>query len=213
MAIALDNVLKITQNQSYLGQLVQNVYFYSVIAVPTVPDGTDPYEYALQRFNATVGIKMRPLQSTALNHTIYRVDNLSNGIDFYELAINVPGGMAEEASPSYNALNFILRRSNLLTRNGSKRVGGIGEAASNGNTCIISPTVLQDYANAVAGGLLTADATPTVWATSVIVGRTLEVDSEGKETYVLDLTKINPIQSAGFTAMSTQRSRKAGHGI
>lgn len=213
MSMNIGNILKVTQNQSFLGQLVQNVYFYRVVAVPVPPEGENVYDYALQRFNAGVGIPMRAIQSTSCVHTIYRVDNLSNGVDFFERAINVAGVVGEQPSPSYNALNFVLRRATLLTRNGSKRVGGIGEAASNGNTCTIDPTQLQDYADGVAEGLLTADATPDQWAESVIIGRVLVTDPDGKETYELDLTKVNLIQSAGFTAMSTQRSRKAGKGV
>lgn len=212
MSLNIGDILKITQNQSFLGQLLQNVYFYRVLSLPTPPEGETVYDHIVLRFNADVGIPMRVLQSTACNHTVYRVDNLTNGIDFSEQTINVPGTMGEEASPSYNALNFILRRSTALTRNGSKRVGGLGEQASNGNTCIIAAGTLAAYANAVADGLFTADALPVKFAEAVIVGRTL-VPASDPPSYELDLSKINPIASAAFTAMSTQRSRKAGHGL
>lgn len=213
MSPVIGNILKFTLSQSFLGQLTQNVLFYRLTAVPTPPDGVNVYDNMLLRINAQIGIAMRNLQSTECTHTIYRVDNLTNGIDFFEHTFNVDGENGGDPAPSFNALNFILRRSTLLTRNGSKRLGGLSEAISSGNTYTGSPSNLAALETAMGTPLLTGDVTPDPFADPVIVGRVLYTPPTGDPYYKLDLSLINAVQSCSFTAVSTQRSRKAGKGV
>lgn len=210
--LELGDILKITANQTLLNQVVQNVFFYQVTALPTGIEPYGPYEYIATRFNAGWGIGIRSMQSSALNHTVYRVDNVSNGIDFGEYTVNTPGGISGEVSPSFEAINFLLRRETGITRNGSKRIGGIPESLVTGNTIVMSDTDKANYEAIFAEPLVTDDSVPVAFAFPVIVGRMLYTPVDGDPYYVLDLTKINPIQSALMTAVSTQRSRKAGKG-
>jgi hypothetical protein len=212
MALVVGNILKLTDTQFYLNQLVENIYFYRVDEVPTPPEGVGLYEYIASRFSVIVATPAARLQHNALFHKIIRVDNLSNGIDFFELAVSLQGQVAGEGASSFEALNFVLRRSTKATRNGSKRLGGLSEASTNANSFVGSASDLAVFEAALASPLLTSDATPDPFATPVIVGRQKTINDEGKEVYVLDLAKLNPIQSAGYTAVSTQRSRKLGKG-
>lgn len=213
MALELGNILKITDYQTYLGQATQNVFFYRVTALPTPPEGQSVYEFICERFDVGVCAKMVLLQHNSAFHRIVRVDNLSNGIDFFELATDRQGTVGGEGASSFEALNFVLRRSTLLTRNGSKRLGALPEDIINANSYVGSAPTMALLVAAFASPLVTPDVTPDPFAEPVIVGRSLYTTPEGNEAYELDLTKINPIASAGFTAVSTQRSRKAGKGI
>lgn len=206
------DILKITANQTLLGQLVQNVFFYQCTAIPTSIEPYGPYEYIATRFNAVWGIGIRSMQSSALLHTVYRVDNVTNGIDFGEYTVNTAGGISGEVAPSFTAINFLLRRTTGITRNGSKRLGGVPESLTTGNTIVMSDTDKANYEATFSDPLVTDDSVPVEFAYPVIVGRMLYTPPDGDPYYVLDLTKINPVQSALMTAVSTQRSRKAGKG-
>lgn len=212
MAAVVGNILKVTAFQSFLGQLLQNVHFYRLTSIPTPSEGMTFEEYVANRFNAVVGIPMRAIQSANCQHTIYRVDNVSNNIDFAEVTIDTAGGSSGDPLASFDALNFILRRTTGVTRNGSKRLGGLSEASISGNTNIVGATALANYTAALSAPLVTADATPDPFAEAVIVGRVFDATVGEEGGYVLDLSRINPIASAAYTAVSTQRSRKAGHG-
>lgn len=208
MALNIGDIVKVTDVQNFLGQEVLNVYFYEVTAAPEVAGDNTPYEQICASFNADVRIYALPIQSVQLTHSVTRVDNLTNGLDFAEVAVSVAGQDNGAPLASFYALNFILRRTTKLTRNGSKRLAGITENNVDGNGWSNSYTPLNNYGNAVASPLLdAAEPTANPFASPVIVGRRLV-----GEKYEYDLSKINPIASAGVTAVSTQRSRKVGHG-
>jgi len=114
---------------------------------------------------------------------------------------------------SFMALNFILRRSTGITRNGSKRFGGLDESSISGNSWTGSGSALTNMGTALASPLLHGTPVAAPFADPVIVGRKLVGAGTPSEHYELDLTKINPVASAAFTAVSSQRSRKVGHGI
>lgn len=211
--LAIGDIVQVTANQNYAGQLVQNVFMYRMTALPEQDDFPNWYEYIAARFNVAVGIPMRGMQSNQITHTVYGVKNLTNGIDFFDKAINVAGSLDGPYATSFAAINFILRRTTGVTRNGSKRVGGLNEAATEGNNITVAPLVLAAVEEAFSAPLVTSDAIPVEFAEPVIVGRTEELNEDGDLVYVLDLSKINPISSASATAASTQRTRKAGRGL
>ncbi len=212
MAVVGD-ILKVTLSESYLGQLVQNAFFYRLDALPTLPADTTMLQYVAQRFQAVVVAPLVQVQHNSLFAKLIRVDDLTNGIDFFELAINQQGNLGGEGASSFEALNFILRRSTGVTRNGSKRVGGLPEDVTNANSYVGPTAVLSAIQTAFAAPLVDTDTPPNPFATAVIVGRKKYTTSKGRTAYELDLTKINPIIGATFTAVSTQRSRKAGKGV
>jgi len=212
MPLAVGNILKFTANQLYLEQLMQNVFFYQLMDAPEGIGVPDQLQTMLEAFQAEVMDPVRGRQVSEVLHTTYRVDNLSDGVTFGELLVNQTGQASGEETPSFNAVNVKLVRSTGITRNGSKRIGGIPESAMQGNTLLWDST----DRNAIQAAFGTAIHNPVGLENilaPVIVGRTLTVDEDGEESYVLDLEKINPVLSAFVTGLSTQRSRKAGHGV
>ena len=213
MALEVGNIIQVVANQSYGNQLLQNVFFYRVTAVPVQDDFPNVYEYIAARFNVVVGIPMRGMQANATQHTVYNVKNLTDGIEFFDKAINAFGSQEPPYATSFLAINFILRRSTGVTRNGSKRVGGLSENATEGNAITVAPLVLAAVEAAFAAPLETSDAIPVPFAEPVIIGRQIVLNDEGEEVYVLDLSKVNPVSSSSATAASTQRTRKLGRGL
>lgn len=209
MALAINDIIKITDYQSFLGQIMENVYFYEIDAIPAPADGFTVEEQVCLSFNSKVRINVIPLQENVCSHGVTRMDNLTNGIDFAEISAPVNGTIVGDPEPSFVAYNFVLRRSTGITRNGSKRIGGLDEGGISGNGITTVGALLTALGTAMAADLTyPAGGLEVPFAHPVIVGRVLVGGS-----YQLDLTKINPIASAAFTAVSTQRSRKAGHGV
>jgi hypothetical protein len=214
MALAVNDIVKITDFQLYLGQLMENVFFYHIDAIPTPASGLTVEEELCRSYEVDVRLFMIAFQETSCSHGIVRMDNVTNGIDFAELNDPVAGAIVGDAEPSFLAYNFVLRRTTGITRNGSKRIGGLDEGGSSGNGITTISTLLTAFATAMAAPLLDNTApTPVAYAHPVIVGRKVVGTGSHGPIYGLDLTKINPIASAAFTAVSTQRSRKAGHGV
>lgn len=213
MSLAVGDIVKITDFQVSIDQDAENVYFYRIDAIPTPASGLTVDEEVCGAFNADVRIFMLPFQSDQCSHRVTRMDNVTNGVDFATVSSTVFGLLSGDPEPSFVAANFVLRRSTLITRNGSKRVAGLSEGSVNGNNWVGSSGDLAAYATALAAPLMDNTLpTPVPFATPVIVGRKIVGTGSHGAIYGLDLTKINPIASAAFTAVSTQRSRKVGHG-
>lgn len=214
MALNVGDIVKLTDVQTYGLQLVENVYFYRITAIPVPFTDMTVDESVAHAFQSVIPVAAIPLQHGGLLHSIVRMDNVTNGIDFVEIPVGSNGSASGDPEPSFMALNFVLRRSNGLTRNGSKRLGGITEDEVNGNAFAGSTSALNNFVAALSAKLKDFTLpTPAEFAEPVIVGRKLVTTTGGKSYYELDLTKINPVATAGFTALSTQRSRKVGHGV
>lgn len=211
--LVIGDIVRVTANQSYLGQLTQNVFFFIMTALPTPIDGQTDYQTLLQEFNAGWGITTRLYQSNSCTHTYYRIDNLTNGVDFAELPLNVAGSLTGPGAPSFMAINFILRRATGETRNGSKRMGGLTEDQFDANSVTLSGPIRSALEDAFGLSLLDS-TTDDVTAIQIIVGRESYIDPEdGKKKYRLDLDRYTLVAGATLTAISTQRSRKLGRGV
>lgn len=209
MALAVNNIVQITDVQTYLGQTMLNVYFYRVTALEPAADYSDLAE----AFDNVVRSKVKAIQSTSVVHPFIQVKNLSNGIDIHDQIDSQNGMLASgDDLASFYALGFRLVRTNATTRHGSKRIGGIGEAVTYGNDIIAA--YLDE-----AAALATALASPIVRegtvdhdlsAQPVIVGRYPQGHAQAGE---LNLAVINPVQSAQFIRVTTQTTRRAGRGV
>lgn len=214
MSLVIGNIVKITDFQLFLGQIMQNVFFYRITAIPVPPEGNTVDEEVCLAYNSRVRSLMVPIQESSCTHGITRMDNVTNGIDFAEVNVPVSGGIVGDAEPSFMAYNYILRRTTGVTRNGSKRIGGLDEGGISGNGITTIVSQINALGVAMAQPLeYPAGGSSVPFADPVIVGRSLVENEDGEFVYQLDLTKINPVASAAFTAVSTQRSRKAGHGV
>lgn len=209
MALAVGNIIQITDVQSFLSQQLLNVYFYRVVsfeAQVTLQDIAQQFE--------TLGMAVvADVQSTSVLHSMAIVKNLSNGIDIFEEPANIPGERTTaENMPSFVALGFRLIRSSGTTRHGSKRIGGIAEEATSGNTIVAGySTYLTNVTNFMGGHLLrTGTVDEDFDLEPVIVGR-IPVGSVGAGE--LNLSVINPVSSAQYIRVTTQTTRRAGRGV
>lgn len=212
MPLEINDIYKITANQSYGGQLMQNVFMYQYLNAAEGVGVPAQIQTILEAFKAEVGDVMRSVQVGAVNHVSYRFDNLTDGVTFGELLVNEAGLLENVPSPSFLAVNVKLVRLTGITRNGSKRIGGISEDDTSGNNLLWTPTEIANIQAAFGSAIHNPVGAENIGA-PVIVGRTEELNEDGELVYVLDLSKVNPIVSAQVTALSTQRSRKVGHGV
>lgn len=203
MGAALGDLLQLVDNQVYLEQQVLNVYYYRITNVTGI---ADPYLPALNDwFTDNVLDPVKALQVNGLQHVSREWKNLTNGVDLFVDGTVVDGGQSVSPSlymPSYVSLGFILRRESLVTRNGYKRIAGIGEGLISGNEFIGTgsgiPDIEEAFAKDIVLGLVTI-------AEPIILKRPIVVPVESYE--------YSSIGSASFRGVGTQNSRKKGRGI
>lgn len=202
--MGLGDLIQITDFQRYLGQDVLNVFYYRITSI-TGLDNT-AYEVMADWFEADWVQLVKGLQTPDLVHTSIEIRNMSNGLDFYSLPINVPGidntGGAV-SSPSYVSLGFKLIRESLATRNGYKRIGGLSDANIAGNTFTFPNGTIR----AAIEAFLASDWIEGVvtLAEPVIVKRPIVVPAGTGYVYA-------SIGAAQYTQLGTQNTRKAGRG-
>lgn len=209
MALAVNDIVQLTDVQSFLGQQVLNVYFYRVTSFEV---GVTLEDIAEVFASATFLGVLTDIQHALLNHDRIIVRNLTNGIDIHEEAIDVPGTATGDSAPSFTAAAFRLIRTNATTRHGQKRIGGIPEGHINGNDLATGIDVTYDTVEVILGSPLerTGTVDEDFELEPVIVGR---FPIGGPTPGELDLTVINPVQSAQFIRLTTQTTRRAGRGV
>lgn len=128
-------IIKMVHVQQYLGQEMQNRYFYftpSAVNVPILDDLADV-------FNTLVVPVIKDLQSAGVTHV--RLDTIElAGVSFSSFPLSGTGNVVGEASPSWNALSFKLSRTNTTTKSGGKRIGGLSEVVLANNGLFGDPT-------------------------------------------------------------------------
>lgn len=208
MALAQGDVVQIVDNQSYLLQVVQNVYEYYAYEVT----GTVTLEEIGEEWKTTILPPILGVQSDDILHDVLYMKNLSNGVDIWDETTNVSGAIVStDQSPSFTAVGIQLLRSTALTRHGGKRIGGISDANIQGNSLIgTALTNMPAMLAAMAAELNVVGASGSANLYPVIVGRFPQGSLNAGE---MDLSKLNPIQGAQFKRITTQNSRKAGRGI
>lgn len=207
MAIQTSDIIQITDVQSFLGQLILNVYHYRVVSFD---EGTDYSDFA-QQFELLVAGVVADVQSASVNHNMVIVKNLTNGIDIWEEPADIDGATTGgDDLPSFVALSFRLVRSSGLTRHGAKRIGGLDEGTIAGNG--ISSSFADEVAaiEAALGSPLMREGTMADFVLQpVIVGRFPEGHANAGQ---FDLSKVNDVSAAQFIRVSSQTTRRAGRG-
>lgn len=208
MALAVGDILQITDVQTLFGQTCLNVYFFELTELGSAVG----YEDIATAFNSHIIQSAEVIQHDGLVHIGINIKNLSNGLDIYDLAINQPGNVAANGSTSYEALAFRLVRSTAATRHGAKRIGGIpDDAVINNNLAAAYTTNVNTLATRMGQPLeVDAGGDEDFIAIPVIVGRFPQGDPNAGE---LDLSVINPVSMGTFIRPSSQNSRKPGRGI
>lgn len=202
MAI-LGDVLQCVLEQNLLGQVIRNVFGYVV----SVADPVATVEDVADRVIIEIGLVMLPLQTPAVSAVGITVKNLDTPSEFIEKAwvgngLNVGSGAV---TPSFVAAGFKLLRGDVDTRNGSKRIAGLGEGEVTDNLWDnVGAITTLNFEDALADTLF---ITPSIMEIiPVIIGR-------DPITGQPDTGRIAPvIEAQASPTVTTQNSRKAGRG-
>lgn len=186
--------IQLNHVQNYIGQEIMNRYFYFTAATVTIGHLDDLAE----AFEDVIVPLVNALQITSCTNS--RIDTREiGGVLFSTRPLTGGGSAGGEESPSWNALSFLLQRSDASTKSGGKRIGGLSESNLRGNEIFPDPTyegLIQDY----------ADTVPNVL-------------NGGLANYVPELIRFDPANpgtilasqnfvSASYRGLSTQNTRK-----
>jgi hypothetical protein len=199
VTIGTGDLLQIIDHQTYLGEDLMNVYYYRWFSAPALDNVV--YTDLLDDFKEVVQDKVREVQVTALEHTTLEIKNLSNGVDFAVIPIDLTGVIpaSEDALlPSYITIGFRLLRDSLVTRNGSKRYSGIIETAVEGNEFVGYTTAIANMETALADNLHTGIIETCA---PIIVKRPIEPPVGTSYIY-------SSVSSVLFGGLGTQNTRK-----
>lgn len=208
MTIAANDILQITDVQTFLAQQMLNVYFYRVISVGASADYTD----VQTAWETVMQAPIQNIQNVVVSHDRLVVKNLTNGLDLAEQPAGYNGLMTGDAEPSFEAYSYRLVRSTTLTRHGSKRYGGLPDNDITDNAPV-SGAMTRVNAVATALGahiIVTGTGAHDIEAEPIIIGR---FPIGGPTPGELDLSKVNPVSFAQFIRLTTQTTRRAGRGV
>lgn len=199
----LGDVFQILFEQELLDQVIRNVFGYVV----SVADPAATVEDIADRMIVEVGDVYLEIQGPGVTAVSIVVNNLDDATEFIEKAWVGSGTEVGQGAvmPSYVAAGFKLLRGDTDTRNGSKRIAGIGEDAVANNDW-----TFFDGADALAiqdAFAATVFITPSLMEMiPVIIGR-------DPITGQPDSGRISPvIEVQAKEKITTQNSRKAGTG-
>lgn len=207
MALAVGDIIQITDVQSYLGQEVLNVYFYRM---DSFENGVT-LEIVVDNFQVLALTPIKAIQHSSLTHVTLIGKNLTNGIDITEQPVGVAGIAGSDPLASFYAVSIRLVRTTAVTRHGAKRYAGLTEQWVNGNTLMgDGPALVQDVCDFIGAPMVVSGTLDQDFvATPVIVGR---FPAGSPDAGALDLSKINVVASAQYIRLSTQTTRRAGRG-
>lgn len=199
----LGDVLQFVLEQTYLEQVVRNVFGYVV----SVADPTATLTEIANEVRVEVGDVYMVVQVPEVSAVQVALKNLDNPEEFIEIdwsgvGLSVGSG---PGMPSYVATGFKLLRSDVDTRNGSKRFVGVGEDHVTDN----------DWNN--FEGLAVVDIQDALAATLTVAATIMEIIPViiGRDpiTGEPDPGRISPVSEAQAQPLiTTQNSRKAGRG-
>jgi hypothetical protein len=196
---ALNDLYQLIVRQSLDNQEILNVYHYK--ATGAAGWGADALAHAFYD-----GIDdLLAIQTTSLHVLAIEAINLMLDTDFY-VYTNVPyltaGSATGEPMPPYCSFTFMLERSSRLSRNGSKRIAGMTETASDDG---VNPTGAYATKLNLAAAVINAELEGP--AGSLYTPVILHPIRPGHPT--LTSTFINGVR---FTGFGTQNTRKIGRG-
>jgi hypothetical protein len=156
VALEVNDLIEIVDNQTYLGEAVLNIYYYR--SQTANADGSEALESVSTAFTGAVIDDVTALQVGGLLHINRTIKNLSNGLDFFIDTDVIPGQIDAPVAtyaPSYVSAGFMLLRSNLNTRNGYKRFSGLTEGNIEGNSLVSVGSAVSEIEVSLAQTLST----------------------------------------------------------
>jgi len=197
--MAIGAVYKVVDNQSFLGMVARNVYWYRQT------EGTETDAAALANlFAVNIMPSIVAFQTTLVTHDHIYVENQALAGDFYDLyptSGNV-GEVAATTLPPFVALAFRLNRSVRGIHNGQKRYAGIPEEGVLNGILNPSYTTLVDTLAALIGSDLANGDLSLIYEPVI---RHQTTPTSGVYGYIR-------VASAVFTRVSSQNTRKYGRG-
>lgn len=199
------DMLELTMQTSYQGSASKflNVFHYQHFSGgPMLLDGA--MDRILEAFEAKIVAPLQEITVTAYWFEKITVQNLENPDEFasVDFADNTTGGVGTDPLPSWNTWSFILNRSTRQTRNGQKRFSGVPEQY----TALNQPTGdALPFLDDIADGLwepLTIEYDPP------LTGDWLWLPYIVRKTAQFTYTNVNRVQTAQFTRIGTQNTRK-----
>jgi len=197
--MSVGDIWQIIDKQAYLSQVCLNVYY--VEETTSATSGPAPAD-VVNSFRNSVVDNMLPVQSNLLEHIEYTAINLTDPTQFGVFAFAEPGAVGGDGLPPFCAWAFKFQRTTRVVRNGQKRIAGIPESQTlNG----IPTTEALALLNALASGM---------------VGPYVSEEPDGSYTPRIrhalgtdpETFSYHPVADVSFTRVSTQNSRKFGHG-
>lgn len=186
-------VLDFQQNNSIAaGKVFLNAYFYEQTA-----GSGGAVQLAAIFDTSIINAQVRNIQINQLVHYRIEVYNLTNPLEFTTLAINRVGAVTGEPSASFMAYQFRLYRGSTAVRNGWKRIPGVAEGITQGNS-ITGTGVAAAAAIATALGANLTDGGGNTWVPRI-----------ARRPAGVAGWSFFPIASVGVGPLTTQNSRKS----
>lgn len=211
--------IKVSYQIPNVGDEALNVFFY------TLTSGAPAIEDIADGFAAFMWIQQRDLMADSVYLNYVEAVNLFNLSEYalkpYDVG-EISGNLAGEVAPPGVAINFLLRRTSRLVRNGSKRIGGVPNSAFLEGK-IVDVGYLGELAlmNAKLAAIWTepvsdAELTPCIVKRIKTANPDYPDSSKYPFKYTLPTTQgeaiLSVVRSAQFSLYaSSQASRKTNH--
>lgn len=209
MASAFD-IYELTDKAMFLGQEVNNVYFFQLTSIVGAPDASDMADaYIGQVLPAILNI-----QAPEILHTSIVVRNLFDASDSAIVPISEAGvgaGSGGDLMPAFNAVGYRLQTDNGAVKQGAKRYAGIEEEWSDSGVITSSGyiAVLDDLGDALSTVLLHG-IIPTF--VPIVVKRILSGGDYVLPDNLADAVFGTIVEAIWNTLITSQNSRKIGVG-
>lgn len=193
---------QLTLNQAFnttAGDLIQNVFFYENVGV------AQNAELLATAFEDQVLDNIATIQSAAIKINSIQVINLDDPLDYFVLAPTTPaeGAVTGDCLPQFVCWSFRLNRVSRSVRNGQKRIAGV-------------PETLQVNGVAVAGASTDLTALADAMGTNLTdvsgANYTPRIGRRPLPGHPLSDTVLFAVRNVNYVRISTQNSRKTGHG-
>ena len=195
--MAVGDIYRLKDFQTFLGQQVLNVYYYRMSA------GSGGAQDLITAYLLDVLPNIVPFQTDDVTHTVIEAMNLASLTDFAQQSIT-SGGQGQEVSQSsspFHAYGFRLVRTTRETRQGYKRYAGVP-----------SPAVVD-------GVITTPSIQASLSALEPVLAATID-DGLGQEFEPIiarigladAVLATNDVQAGVYYGLTTQSTRKFGSG-
>ncbi len=155
MTAVTGDLIRITDQQTLLGQQVLNVYFYRVNETTTL---TGDYLAVIGGwFVPNVVTPVAAMQEVHLSHNSLFLENLSNGVDIESYTTGLPilgAATGDDCMPPFVSYGYQLLREERNTRNGYKRFAAVPESLVTDGVYIGSMTPIHTIEAALGADIV-----------------------------------------------------------